>query len=186
MGGNPAEHCIGVSFLDEAMDFHVASAVRVGSKKRGSISASAFKETPCRDWVRVLPTPKVLRLDDEGCFRGHRLVNWIEEKGFQPMLIAGESLWQAAKHSRHLEVLKGNMSLKPRVGRYLLCLLLRKMKFTAPNQRAVGQHGNPVNLNSQGAQTFEERLQVTLNAREEFQKTRLQGSVGACQANRNY
>ena len=55
-------------------------------------------------------------------------MKWIEEKGIQPMLIAGESLWQAAKQSRHLEVLKENMSSKPRVGRYLLCLLVRKMK----------------------------------------------------------
>ena len=102
--GKVIEHGIGVSFLDEATDYHVARFVRVGTRKQNSISAAEFKEVFCRDWMRVLPTPKVLRFDDDGCFRDHSLVQWFEEKEIQPQVIAGESPWQNGKQLRHLEV----------------------------------------------------------------------------------
>ncbi|CAE7390554.1 PORB, partial [Symbiodinium natans] len=69
--GNPKEHVLGVSWLDEASDFHTAL----------------------------------------GAFRDSGLLDWIEAQAIKVSVIAGEAAWQVGKHSRHLEVLKENMSL---------------------------------------------------------------------------
>ncbi|CAE7745408.1 unnamed protein product, partial [Symbiodinium sp. CCMP2456] len=109
--GNPIEHAVGISFLDEASDFHVASIVRTGSHTQRVINSSEFKETFCRDWLRNLPKPEALRFDDEGAFRDSQTIEWIEGQAIRVSVIAGEAAWQVGKHSRHLEVLKENMSL---------------------------------------------------------------------------
>ena len=100
-------HGVGVSLMDEATHFHVAKFIRLGPKKQGSASAQEFKEMFCQDWVRVLPTPKVVRFDDEGYCWDQGLMEWLETYGIQPQVIAGEAPWQNGKHSRHLETLKG-------------------------------------------------------------------------------
>ena len=193
VNGQPTEHGVGISFLDEATDFHVASFVRVGPRKQGSISSAEFREHFSRDWIRIMPTPKILRLDDEGCFRDHSLIEWLESKGIQPQVIAGESPWQNGKHSRHLETLKENMSLLAlevpveTPGREILALAvgakneLHQVRGYTPNQWAFGQAKgrlesylqNGDNLavqSSQASGNFEEQLHVVLKARETFLK----------------
>ena len=39
------------------------------------------------------------------------MLDWLEGLGIKYQFIAGEAAWQLGKHSRHLEVLKENMSL---------------------------------------------------------------------------
>ena len=109
--GNPLEHVVGVSFLDEASDYHVASVVRTGSRTQRVISSEEFKEVLCKDWLRILPKPQCLRFDDEGAFRDMQTIEWIEGHAIHVSVIAGEAAWQVGKHSRHLEVLKENMTL---------------------------------------------------------------------------
>ncbi|CAE7718634.1 unnamed protein product [Symbiodinium sp. CCMP2592] len=109
--GNPLEHVVGISLMDEASDFHVASIVRTGIRTQKVISSSEFKETFCKDWLRNLPKPEALRFDDEGAFRDSQTIEWIEGQAIRVSVIAGEAAWQVGKHSRHLEVLKENMSL---------------------------------------------------------------------------
>ena len=109
--GNPKEHVLGVSWLDEASDFHTALVLRSGNKKQGSIRSSEFREAFCQGWLRHLPKPETLRFDDEGAFRDSGLLDWIEAQAIKVSVIAGEAAWQVGKHSRHLEVLKENMSL---------------------------------------------------------------------------
>ena len=74
--GQPKEHGVGISFLDEATDFHVACFVRVGSRKQSSVSSEEFRAHFSQDWIRIMPTPKIMRFDDEGFFRDHGLVEW--------------------------------------------------------------------------------------------------------------
>ena len=189
--GNPVSHGVGISFLDEATDFHVAVFIRTGSKKQGSINEQEFKAAFCKDWMRILPTPKVLRLDDEGCFRDHGLVEWLESKGIQPQVIAGEGPWQNGKHSRHLEVLKENMSLlatelNPQTSCHELLALalgamneLHQVRGYTPNQWAFGQAKGRLesilqsgdNLAVQSSQPtgrFQDQLEVVVRARKTF------------------
>ena len=189
--GNPVSHGVGISFLDEATDYHAAVFIRTGSKKQGSINAQEFKNAFSKDWMRILPTPKILRLDDEGCFRDHGLIEWLESKGIQPQVIAGEGPWQNGKHSRHLEVLKENMSLlatglDPQTNCHELLALalgakneLHQVRGYTPNQWAFGQAKGRLesilqsgdNLAVQGSRQsgrFEDQLDVVLKARETF------------------
>ena len=191
--GSSMQHCVGISFLDEATDFHVARVVRFGHKKQGNINAKEFQNAFLQDWVRVLPTPSVLRFDDEGCFRNQALLEWIEGQGIVPHVIAGESPWQNGKRSRHLEVLKENMSLlaseKPPDMQCtdILSLALgaknelHQIRGYAPNQWAFGQakgrlesmlqQGENLTLQSRRDQaSFEEQVQSVLKARETFLK----------------
>ena len=64
MDANPAEKWHRCELSGRSCGLSWCKLVTVGSKKLGSISASEFKETLFRDWVRALPTPKVLRVDD--------------------------------------------------------------------------------------------------------------------------
>ena len=109
--GNPREHVVGISFVDEASDYHLAAIVPSGEKKQGSIRAEEFRQVFSKDWLRILPKPKCIRFDDEGAFRDQRLIEWVEAQAVRVSVIAGEAAWQVGKHSRHLEVLKENMSL---------------------------------------------------------------------------
>ena len=190
--GQSREHAVGVSFLDEATDFHVAAILRTGPKKQSSISSAEFKEVFCRDWVRTFPTPKVLRVDDEGCFRDHGLMEWLSSKGVEIQVIAGESPWQNGKHSRHLETLKENMSLlaselpAETSSKEILVLSLgaknelHQIRGYTPNQWAFGQaKGRLESLLQNGSNPavqagldrkddFSSQLKVTLKARETF------------------
>ena len=109
--GNPREHVVGISLMDEASDYHVATIVRSGTNKQGSIRSEEFRSAFAKDWLRLLPKPECLRFDDEGSFRDRRLIEWLEAQAIRISVIAGEAAWQVGKHSRHLEVLKENMSL---------------------------------------------------------------------------
>ena len=109
--GNPFEHVVGISFMDEASDYQVATIVRSGTSKQGSVSSEEFKTALAKDWLRILPKPGNIRFDDEGAFRDQKLIEWIEAQAIRVSVIAGEAAWQVGKHSRHLEVLKENMSL---------------------------------------------------------------------------
>ncbi|CAE7395617.1 unnamed protein product [Symbiodinium pilosum] len=97
--------------MDEASDYQVATIVRSGTSKQGSVSSEEFKTALAKDWLRILPKPGNIRFDDEGAFRDQKLIEWIEAQAIRVSVIAGEAAWQVGKHSRHLEVLKENMSL---------------------------------------------------------------------------
>ena len=98
--GNPVEHVIGVSFLDEASDYHVAAVVRTGTRTQRVIGSQEFREVLSRDWLRLLPKPEGLRFDDEGAFRNMQTIEWLEGQAIKINVIAGEAAWQVGKHSR--------------------------------------------------------------------------------------
>ena len=191
--GNPIEHVVGVSFLDEATDYHVASIVRTGSRTQKVISSEEFKDVLCKDWLRILPKPQCLRFDDEGAFRDMQTIEWIEGNAIHVSVIAGEAAWQVGKHSRHLEVLKENMSLlaaevgpevtaKELLGRSLGAKNeLHNVSGYTPNQWAFGQERNRIQSYLQNgnhlptqslrqAESFEEGLQKEEAARRAFLK----------------
>ena len=192
--GNPREHVVGISFMDEASDYHLAAIVRSGTKKQGSIRSEEFRNTFSRDWLRILPKPESLRFDDEGSFRDQRLIQWLEAQAIRISVIAGEAAWQVGKHSRHLEVLKENMSLLaselgPEVSAEELLSLslaakneMHSLKGYSPNQWVFGQnknriqsylqHGNhlPTSSVRNNSETFEEALQRSNAARQTFLK----------------
>ena len=192
--GNPSEHVVGVSFLDEASDFHVATIVRTGTSKQGSISAGEFKPALAKDWLRNLPKPGCIRFDDEGAFRDQKLIEWIEAQAIRVSVIAGEAAWQVGKHSRHLEVLKENMSLlSSELGstvksEELLALSLaaknemHNIKGYSPNQWVFGQDETRVQSYLQNgsnlattslrerSETFEESLERSNQAQQTFLK----------------
>ena len=102
---------VGVSFFDEATDFHTAVIVRQGvGPTQWNISGEEFKKAFLEGWVRMLPIPQRLRYDEEGCFRGWDVVEFLERMGIQTDPIAGEAAWQMGKHSRHLYTLKSMMT----------------------------------------------------------------------------
>ena len=109
--GVPKEHVIGLSMMDEASDFHVASIVRSGAKTQKVLSSEEFREQFSKSWLRILPKPTCLRFDEEGAFRDMRRIEWLEGQAMRVSVIAGEAAWQMGKHSRHVEVLKENMTL---------------------------------------------------------------------------
>ena len=149
--GNPLEHVVGISFQDEASDYHLASIVRSGTKTQRVIRSEEFREAFARDWLRILPKPASLRFDDEGAFRDSRMIEWLEGQAIKVSVIAGEAAWQVGKHSRHLEVLKENMSLLAlelgpdvkAVELLSLCLAakneLHQIAGYSPNQWCFGQ-----------------------------------------------
>ena len=109
--GNPLEHVVGVSMMDEASDYHTAAIIRSGPQTQRVISGREFRETFSKEWLRVLPKPGCLRFDDEGAFRDATMLQWLEAQAIRVTVVAGEAAWQVGKHSGHLEVLKENMSL---------------------------------------------------------------------------
>ena len=190
--GNPHEHVVGVSFMDEASDFHVATIVRSGTSKQGSVSSEEFKAALAKDWLRILPKPGGIRFDDEGAFRDQKLIEWIEAQAIRVSVIAGEAAWQVGKHSRHLEVLKENMSLlsselgsQVRANELLALSLATKNEMHnvqgySPNQWVFGQdtsriqsylqHGDNLVTTSlrERNETFEESLERSHQARQTF------------------
>ena len=191
--GNPSEHVIGVSFLDEASDYHVATIIRSGTKTQRVMSAAEFREAFGNDWLRVLPKPQHLRFDDEGAFRDSQLITWLEGQAIRLSVVAGEAAWQVGKHSRHLEVLKENMSLlslevgpEIKAKELLSCSLAAKNEMHqvsgySPNQWCFGQerdrmqsflqHGNHLPAQSfRENETFEASLQRAEAARRTFLK----------------
>ena len=189
--GNPIEHVIGVSFLDAASDFHVATLVRTGNRTQ-VISAEEFRTAFGKDWFRWLPRPKSLRFDDEGAFRDQKTIEGLERQMIRISVIAGEAAWQVGKHSRQLEVLKENMSLLatelgPGVDASELLNLslsakneMHSIRGYSPNQWCFGQdkgrldsylqHG--LHLPTQDLrnrrESFEESLQRAHKARQTF------------------
>lgn len=85
--------------------------MRTGKKKLSAITGQEFQQALSKNWLKVLPKPHKIRFDDEGAFRDNRTLEWLEGQGIKYQFIGGEAAWQLGKHSRHLEVLKENMSL---------------------------------------------------------------------------
>ena len=186
------EKILGISFLDEMTDLHVASLVRVGGKNVGSISHKDFVKRFSQDWLKLLPKPKIIRFDEEGAFRDSSLMEWLGAQSIEVQFAAGEAAWQVGKHSRHLEVLKETMSLLglelgPEVDAEVLLDLslsaknsLHQLHGYTPNQWALGQekdsvgswlqHGNcfPVQSLRKENLTFEENLNRIQKAKETF------------------
>ena len=109
--GENKKSCVGVSFMDEATDYHTAIIVRQGSGgTQSSISSAEFKKAFMECWLRLLPTPERLRYDEEGCFRNWDVAEFLERLGIALEPIAGEAAWQLGKHSKHLATLKSMMN----------------------------------------------------------------------------
>ena len=188
--GNPVEHVLGISWLDEASDFHVASIVRTGKKTQKVLSAKEFRESFSQTWLKWLPRPKIMRFDDEGAFRDQSNIEWLEGQMIRISVIAGEAAWQVGKHSRQLEVLKENMSLLAlEVGPEVSATELLNLSLSAKNEMhsvyspnqwcfrqdkgrldSYLQHGLHVPTQDlrHRSETFEESLQRANKARETF------------------
>ena len=133
--GNPKEHVIGVSWLDEASDFHTATIIRTGTRTQSTLKGSEFQEAFSKEWLRVVPKPGCLRFDDEGAFRDRNLLSWLEGQAIRVNVTAGEAAWQVGKHSRHLEVLKENMSLLSlELGEHVKATELLSLSLAAKNE----------------------------------------------------
>ena len=183
-------HCLGISYMDEATDLHVACIVREGTHAPGSCSSAEFKSSFMKDWLRCLPKPVVLRMDVEGCFRGHDVVQWLEqEMMIRVDYIPGEAPWHMGKHSRHLHTLKTQMSKladeRPDLSMQETLALavsakneLHHKKGFSPNQWAFGQNTDRTfsflncydHLPSMRSDdpSFQENMEVMARAREVF------------------
>ena len=189
--GKPKEHLVGLSLFDEATDFHVCSIVKFGKQPQGAISSADFKQHFNQNWLRLLPKPVNLRYDAEGFFRSLDLLHWLEAQNIKVQPIAGEAPWQAGKHSRHLAMIKENMtSLAMELGESVSCsdLLdlvcsskneLHSVHGFTPNQWSFGQgkgrlesylqNGEIAPLHSARERPdFEEQLQRKAKARSLF------------------
>ena len=181
---------VGISFMDEATDLHVASIVRENKNTPGNLSGDEFIQHFCQTWLRCLPKPQRLRCDVEKCFEGDKVLNWLEESTIKIDMVPGEAPWQLGKHSRHLHTLKQQMSksafeLGPDVTNeeiISLCLSakheVRNCRGYSPNQWAFGQNSERVfsfldmyrNLPSMNEShpSFEENIEKVAKAREIF------------------
>lgn len=192
--GNPKEFAVGISFLDEGTDFHVARIVRTGKKKLSNLTSIECQKAFTQDWLKILPKPKYMRFDDEGAFRDKQFLSWLESMFIQIQVIAGEAAWQVGKHSRHLETLKETMSLlamenPPETSSEDLLALalsakngLHQIKGYTPNQWVFGQekdqvgswlqYGNHLPMTSRRYhdRSFEQNIQDMQKARETFLK----------------
>lgn len=144
--GKPLNHCVGLSILDEASDYHVCCVIRQGTNPQPSISADEFKQAFLSNWCRHLPVPKNLRYDAEGFLRSLSLIQWLESQGIHLQAISGEAPWQLGKHSRHLETVKANLTLLASVTcEELLDLTvstkneMHSVRGFSPNQWSFGQ-----------------------------------------------
>ena len=68
------QQAVGISFFDEATDFHQASIVRQSTEHPGNVSFFEFKRKFEKDWLRCFPKPVCIRYDAEGCFTGKEFV----------------------------------------------------------------------------------------------------------------
>ena len=183
---------VGISFMDEATDFHVACIVRESERMPASLTMEESKQAFCECWLKFFPKPKRFRSDVEGCFYGHDFVNWLGEQMIQFVPSAGEAYWQTGKHSRHLHTLKTQMSKLaedvegPDEPREILALCLaaknemHAIKGYSPNQWAFGQNSDrlysslqthehlPVSQNQEP--TFLDSIRTMARARELFIK----------------
>ena len=75
------------------------------------ISGADFKQAFEKTWLQCFPAPSCLRYDEEGFLRKVEVIEWLETFGMKLEPIAGESAWQAGKHSKHLQTLKEQMNL---------------------------------------------------------------------------
>ena len=107
----PLEHCVGISFFDEATDFQVCTVVRRGPQPQKVVTGEEFKKAFSETWLRILPKPRVIRYDAEGFLRGLAVLQWMESQCIKLQAIAGEAPWQGGKQSRHLATVKENMTL---------------------------------------------------------------------------
>ena len=147
---------IGLSYLDEATDLHVASVVRESERMPASVAGDKFRKRFVKDWLKCLPKPQVIRSYVEGCFRGPNTVSWLEEQMISVAPIAGEAYWQIGKHSRHLSTLKEQMTklaseLEVDVSpKEILALCvsakneMHAIKGYSPNQWAFGQNSDRI------------------------------------------
>lgn len=190
--GNPVIQAVGLSFLGETTDFHVGVVVRTGGKNLPNVNAKEFRKHFQNEWLKHYPNPKVLRMDDEGCFRDVANLEWFDSMNIKPELVAGEAAWQVGKQSRHAATMKEIMtklSLEhgPDMSPEELMALalnaknrLHQVKGYTPNQWAfgvekesleswlqVGDHKPTQSLRSESL-SFEENLQRIQKAKEAF------------------
>ena len=183
-------HLVGISFLDEATDLHVACVVREDKKMCASVTGPEFKKKLLKMWLSQFPKPKRLRCDTEGCFRDKGVIQWLEDNMIQPLPIAGEAYWQIGKHSRHLGTLKNQMTKLAEEfaddvsAKEIVALSvsakneLHAIKGYSPNQWAFGQNPKRVwsflncyeHLPSMSSEepTFHENIRRMAMAREVF------------------
>ena len=183
-------YVVGISYLDEATDLHVASIVREEQRMPPSVTSDEFIKKFAKDWLRCLPKPKMVRLDTEGCFRGGKVSEWMEQQMIQVSPIAGEAYWQIGKHSRHLHTLKQQMLKlaedlpKETSCKEILALCvsakneMHAIKGYSPNQWAFGQNSDRIDstLNcyhhlpsmSTSDPSFHENIKKMSKARELF------------------
>lgn len=181
---------IGISFMDEASDLHVASVVRETTTVPTNVSGEEFKKKFLKDWIKCLPKPKIMRVDVEGCLTGGNVVEWLEGMMIQHAPIAAEAYWQVGKHSRHLHTLKLQMTkLAEELGNEVSCKEIVSLCVSAknemhavrgysPNQWAFGQNSDRIfsTLNcyehlpnmSQENPSFHENIKKMSRAREVF------------------
>ena len=181
---------VGVSFMDEATDLHVACIVRESERMPASVTMEESKRAFCDCWLRHFPKPKKFRSDVEGCFYGHDFVTWLGEQMIQFVPSAGEAYWQVGKHSRHLHTVKTQMSKLaedadgPSEPREILALCLaaknemHAIKGYSPNQWAFGQNSDRLYSSLQTHEhlpvsqsqdpTFLESIRTMARARELF------------------
>ena len=62
--GNPVEHVVGISWMDEVSDFHTATVVRSGEATQSVLKSTEFREAFVKCCLRHLPKPDTLRFDD--------------------------------------------------------------------------------------------------------------------------
>lgn len=192
---------VGISFMDEATDLHVASIVKEHNNTPTNTSGDDFIHQFCQAWLRCLPKPQRLRCDVEKCFEGDKVVTWLEESAIKLDMFPGESPWQLGKHSRHLHTLKQQMSklafeLGPGVKNeeiLSLCLSAKNevhnYRGYSPNQWAFGQNSERVfsfldmyhNLPSMNEShpSFEENIEKMAKARG-FHSVRQREAPQAC------
>ena len=192
--GEKPQYCIGISMMDEATDFHCAAIIRSGFEKPfRNISGADFKQAFEKTWLQCFPAPSCLRYDEEGFLRKVEVIEWLETFGMKLEPIAGESAWQAGKHSKHLQTLKEQMNLlsmelgSDRDCNQLLALAvsaknsMHQVRGYSPNQWAFGQSHSRLSSFLQQYQnmplqsrredlTFEENLQTEVTAQRLFLK----------------
>ena len=190
--GQRSQHMLCLSMMDEATDYHVVHVVKTSNEgPLTNITGPEFRAAFSESWLKILPSPQILRFDEEGFLKRLDVIEWLEGLGIQLEPVAGESPWQIGKHSRHLQTVKENLCLlctelhNSVPCRELLSLVMsakncmHNIRGYSPNQWAFGQEHTRVSSFLQTGQhlpghsaradeSFEESLQRQMQARKMF------------------
>ena len=190
--GQRSQHMLCLSMMDEATDYHVVHVVKTSNEgPLTNITGPEFRAAFSESWLKILPSPQILRFDEEGFLKRLDVVEWLEGLGIQLKPVAGESPWQIGKHSRHLQTVKENLCLlctelhNSVPCRELLSLVMsakncmHNIRSYSPNQWAFGQEHTRVSSFLQTGQhlpghsaradeSFEESLQRQMQAQKMF------------------